>query len=69
MPARTYRLGDIVLDRYLPDADEPTRGAARSHYRRFVAALLKVAVRQAEEERAAGDSPKTDRRPTIPNIP
>ena len=61
--------GDFLLNRYFADADDETREAARLRFRSFVAALLVVANRLAEEERALGDSPKVDGRRTIPSVP
>lgn len=67
--AARHRPGDILLDRYFSGADEAAREAARAQYTRFVSVLLRVAVRLAEEKRAAQDSPKPERRLKIPIAP
>jgi hypothetical protein len=48
--------GDIILDRYMPDADEAEREQARENLRRFAKALLRIAMRQTRAELAELDS-------------
>jgi len=63
------RPGDLLLDRYFPDADKETREAARAQFGQFAEAIFRVGVRLAHEEATAADSPKTDWRPTISPTP
>lgn len=60
--------GDIILDRYLRDADRETREAARERWAAFVRVLLEIAMRQAYQAHPA-DSPKQHRRLRIQSHP
>ena len=42
--------GDVILDRYMPDASPEEREAARTNLYGFVAVLLRIATREATEE-------------------
>jgi hypothetical protein len=44
------RPGDLFLDRYMPDAKEEEREAARGHLREFAAVLLRIFTYAAEQE-------------------
>ena len=44
------RPGDVILDRYMPDATPEEREAARTNLYGFVAVLLRIATREATEE-------------------
>ena len=41
------RPGDVILDRYMPDATAEEREAARANLYGFVAVLLRIATREA----------------------
>jgi hypothetical protein len=41
------RPGDVILDRYMPDATLEEREAARTNLYGFVAVLLRIATREA----------------------
>lgn len=43
--------GDLIIDRYLPDASDGERDEARDDLRRFARALINVAVREIEDGR------------------
>lgn len=60
---------DLIIDRYLPNADEATRAKAREDLKAFVQALLPIATRRALEERAARDSRESPGRLKIPPAP
>lgn len=60
---------DLIVDRYLPNANEATRAKAREDLTAFVQALLRIATRRALEERAAGDSRESSGRLRIPPAP
>jgi hypothetical protein len=49
-PQRARRPGDQIIDRYMPDATEEEREAARANLYAFVAVLLRIATREALEE-------------------
>jgi hypothetical protein len=42
--------GDVILERYMPDATAEEREAARANLYAFVAVLLRIATREATEE-------------------
>ncbi len=42
-----HRPGDVILDRYMPDATPEEREAARANLYGFVAVLLRIATREA----------------------
>jgi len=50
---RVRRPGDLILDRYMPNATEEEREAARQHLRDFAAALLRIFERLAREEESS----------------
>ena len=52
-----YRLGDHILDRYMPDASEAEREEARENLRGFAALLVQIDERLIREGRERGDSP------------
>ena len=56
------RPGDLILDRYIPDATPVVREEARRRLYEFVGVMLRIATRLEEERRAAGDSLNTDGR-------
>lgn len=60
---------DLIIDRYLPNADEATRTKAREDLKAFVQALLRIATRRAVEERQARDSRESPGRLRIPPAP
>jgi hypothetical protein len=49
-PQRARRPGDIILDRYMPNASEAEREEARENLRAYAAVVLRIATRQATEE-------------------
>ncbi len=49
-PQRTRRPGDLIIDRYMPNATEDEREAARANLYAFVAVLLRISTRCANEE-------------------
>lgn len=66
MPKSTRRPGDLLLDRYFPNADEETRERAREGFRRYALLLIKIGERLEREAAAATDSPMADVRGKIP---
>lgn len=68
-PNKPSRAGDLILDRYLPDADEETRERAREALRAWALVLIRIGERIAEEQSPGVDSPELDRRRTIPPTP
>jgi len=63
------RPGDLILDRYLPDADEATRERAREVLRRYALHLIRIGERVAREMQVSVDSTELTRCPTIPPSP
>lgn len=61
------RPGDLILDRYLPDADEATRERAREVLRGY--ALFLIAIGERIESEALSDSPEPAGRRTISVAP
>ena len=49
-PQRASRPGDLILDRYMPDASEAEREEARENLRAYAAVVLQIATRLATEE-------------------
>jgi hypothetical protein len=47
---RARRPGDFVLDRYMPNAAEEEREAARENLRAYAMVVLRIATRLATEE-------------------
>lgn len=66
MDSAPRRPGDLLLDRYLPDADEEMREQARREFRAWAHFLIRIGDRLAAEGQ---DSPNTDRRRTIEGAP
>lgn len=62
---KSERPGDLLLDRYLPGADEETRERAREAFRAHALLLIRIGERIEGEQQAAGDSPNPAGRPTI----
>ena len=56
------RPGDLILDRYLSDADEETRERAREALRRFAMLLVRIGERIETEQSTAPAAQKIDRR-------
>ena len=50
--------GDVFLDRYMPDATEADREAARANLYAYFGVLLRIATRRAEEDWEKGIRPK-----------
>ena len=44
------RPGDLILDRYMPDASDTEREEARENLRAYAAVVLRIATRLATEE-------------------
>jgi len=47
---RTRRPGDLILDRYMPNASDVEREEARENLRAYAAVVLRIATRLATEE-------------------
>ena len=45
------RPGDLLLDRYFPDADEETRERAREAFRRYALLLYRLGTKIEEQQR------------------
>jgi len=45
-----YQPGDLILDRYMPDATDEEREAARENLRQYAGIVLRIATRLATEE-------------------
>ena len=52
-----YRPGDLILDRYMPNASDWEREEARENLKQFAAVILRILTRLATEdmERAKND--------------
>lgn len=61
--------GDLIIDRYLPNADTVARAKAREDLRTFAQALLRIAMRRATEELYADDSRESTGRRKITPAP
>ena len=59
--------GDVILDKYMPDADSETRERARENLYALARAMLRIAIRRAHEECGQLDSHEDEERGTIPN--
>ena len=44
------RPGDLIINRYMPNASEEERGKARENLYAFIAVLVRIATRLAQEE-------------------
>lgn len=62
---KSRRPGDLILDRYLPDADEETRERAREVLRTHALHLIRIGERIEAEMAQAEDSPDSPGRLTI----
>lgn len=62
---RDKRPGDLLLDRYLPGADEETRERAREAFRSHALLLIRIGERIEAERQVARDSPNPVGRLTI----
>ena len=60
------RPGDLILDRYMPDAPLDVREEARRRLYAYVRTLLRAAERMVREEQATTDSHDTAGCPRIP---
>ena len=49
-PLRAPRPGDLILDRYMPNAAETEREDARENLRAYATVVLRIATRLATEE-------------------
>ena len=49
-PLRTPRPGDLILNRYMPNATEEEREEARDNLRAYAMVVLRIATRLATEE-------------------
>ena len=49
-PEKQYRAGDLILNRYMPNATEQEREAARENLRKFAMVVVGIARRLAKEE-------------------
>jgi len=56
------RPGNLILDRYLPDADDETRERARDALRQFAMVLLGIGERLHVEQSTAPEPTEEDRR-------
>jgi len=56
--------GDLILDRYLPDADDETRERAREVLRRYTLLLIRIG-RDMRADLGTTDSSEQDWRPRI----
>ena len=45
-----YQPGDLILDRYMPDATDEEREAARDNLRQYAEVVLRIAIRLVTEE-------------------
>jgi hypothetical protein len=48
---RERKPGDVIIDRYMPNASEAERGEARENLRAYLAVALRIATRLKQEER------------------
>ena len=58
MDRPTRRPGDIIIDRHMLNATPEEREQAHARLRRFVAALMHIAVRLEKEKQEQRDSAK-----------
>lgn len=61
--------GDLIIDRYLPNADETARTQAREDLKAFAQVLARVATRRALNEERPGNSRESSGRLKIPEAP
>jgi hypothetical protein len=65
----TRQPGDGLLDRYVPDADEESREAARAAFRDFAFLLLRIGERLEAEANQAADSTELGEGATLSETP
>ena len=63
------RAGDVLLDRYFPNADEETRERAREAFRDFAHFLLRIGERLEREAQDAAGSTELPSGATITEAP
>ena len=49
-PQRPHRPGDLILNRYMPNASDAEREEARENLRAYASVVLRIATRMATEE-------------------
>lgn len=59
------RPGDLILDRYMPDATVEEREAARANLNSFLATLVRIEERRMFEDSGQPVSPKQDVRDRV----
>ena len=59
------RPGDVILDRYMPDATDAEREVVRERLRRFAVILVQIDRRQRHEQLTGDDSPDRDGRDRV----
>lgn len=52
------RPGDLIIDRYMPDASPEVREEARRRLCNYVRVLLRISMRLEQEQQALADSRK-----------
>jgi len=60
MNDRPRRPGDGLLDKYLPDADQATREAAREAFRKYALLLVRLGTKIEEDMRRRQQADSTD---------
>jgi hypothetical protein len=65
LPDPNRRPGDLIIDHYLPEADEETREVAREMLRAWAIFLIRLGERIEPERMPRSDSEESLRRPTI----
>jgi hypothetical protein len=73
IPQRVRRPGDLILNRYMPNASGAEREEARENLRAYAAVVLRIATRLATEEyeqaiRAKGADAVPSKSGTIPPL-
>lgn len=58
---REKRPGDLLLDRYFPDADEETRESARERFREFALLLVQIGERVNREQEFDSSMPSGEK--------
>ncbi len=56
----SHHPGDVILNRYLPDASEEARADAREKLRAFALLMIRIGSRLEDEGYAGGDSPELE---------
>lgn len=52
--------GDLIIDRYMPNASEAEREEARENLRAYLAVAMRIAARLEREERERGQAIRTN---------